>query len=318
MDTESFNNACNGKSASADGLNLPEFKREASQLYPEHKSEINAMSRKQLEDFCKQQQRVQFPARSPRLQSSSQSIVLPSLSRQIRLLSSVQSTSPSVRSTSPSVRRRSAQSSEKSKRSNKKVMEELETAIFDGDFRAVDIILNEHNLNLNKIDSRGWTPLLMATIKGHINIVDMLLRHGANVDLQDLYGNIPLFVASRHGNDGIVNLLIQQGANLDIKDRYHDTALHVACKYQYHNIVKILIDHGIDINSKNIDGNTALHVAVTNRDRDSVRILLEAGAHILPNNDGYTPLDFAKMDNNSDIIKIFQDYESDIKEPDRD
>jgi hypothetical protein len=53
MDTDAFNNACNGKSASNGGLNLPQFRKDAIQLYPEHENEINLMSRNQLEEFCK-------------------------------------------------------------------------------------------------------------------------------------------------------------------------------------------------------------------------------------------------------------------------
>jgi hypothetical protein len=109
MDTESFKNACNGKSAGAGGLNLPEFKRETIQLYPAHKNAITSMSRKQLEDFCKQNTlQPKSPAQLPQLQPLSsqsrlpgQSSLLPLLPSQIRPLTPVVQPSGQSRSQVP-------------------------------------------------------------------------------------------------------------------------------------------------------------------------------------------------------------------------
>ena len=46
-------NACEGKSKSTGGLNLPEMKRELIELFPEHRQEISSRTRKSLYRYCK-------------------------------------------------------------------------------------------------------------------------------------------------------------------------------------------------------------------------------------------------------------------------
>jgi len=39
----------------------------------------------------------------------------------------------------------------------------------------------EHGLDINKESTEGWTPILNACEKGHIEIVKYLVEHGADI-----------------------------------------------------------------------------------------------------------------------------------------
>ena len=52
---------------------------------------------------------------------------------------------------------------------------------------------------LNRQSAVGWTPLLIAAHRGHMDIVNNLLANHARVDVFDLEGRSALHLASEHG-----------------------------------------------------------------------------------------------------------------------
>jgi ankyrin repeat protein len=287
MDTESFKNACNGKSASAGGLNLPEFKRDAIQLYPAHKDEINVMSRKQLEDFCKQQQ-VQSPRRQLSPIHVKPSTSLMQSATQIKASSGIEKV-PSL----------------SSKTTTTNCLRDL----------------------IEKRDYRGRTELHKAVNNNEINFIKFLLKAGVDINITDNYGNTPITMFPIVGDDYIADhletlkFLITSGANINSKGE-SGTILTQATKSGAVQIARFLIEHGANINVMDINGNTPLHHAVDKGHSDIVRLLLDNHADIIKNNWGYTPLDFAKEngDENGDenIVEMLREYVENIpqiKEP---
>lgn len=49
-------------------------------------------------------------------------------------------------------------------------------------------LLFEAGAEVNYMDSRGWTPLMIAASQGYEDLVEFLLKKNANVDLKDKYG----------------------------------------------------------------------------------------------------------------------------------
>lgn len=126
----------------------------------------------------------------------------------------------------------------------------------------VDFIDNYINLNkseLNKTDSKGYTPLMIASInvkhRSSIKTVEILLKHGADVNLKNYFG---------------------------------ETALHLACSYTYLysdiQVIKLLLQYGSDINAKtrNWINFTPLYYAIVfnsnDKNYDVVKLLLENNA----------------------------------------
>lgn len=125
-----------------------------------------------------------------------------------------------------------------------------------------------------------WTPLFLAVIHGHQEIVEILIKAGADPNKQDDRGMTSLHWAAYFGHQPIVKTLIQSGAQLDIVDNEGWTALHKATSEGHRQIVKVLIAAGATINPCNKVGNTPLHFAVCKGRIKILRTLVEAGADL--------------------------------------
>ncbi|SCV70090.1 BQ2448_1484 [Microbotryum intermedium] len=86
----------------------------------------------------------------------------------------------------------------------------LHELALDGDASKLEVYLKERskeNLNVDEFDSYGFTPIHLATDRGHLNLVKILLQYGANKHLRDQDGNTPLQLAEIAGHDELLVLL---------------------------------------------------------------------------------------------------------------
>lgn len=60
---------------------------------------------------------------------------------------------------------------------------------------------------INKADKDGYTPLMDASKKGHIEKIRWLLEHGADVNIKDNEGKTALDIAQTKGFTEIADLL---------------------------------------------------------------------------------------------------------------
>jgi len=64
----------------------------------------------------------------------------------------------------------------------------------------------------------GQTPLHLAAIKGHPEVLEVILGAGAEVDILDKYGHTALHLAAGAGRVEAIKLLIDQGAKVDARN----------------------------------------------------------------------------------------------------
>ena len=112
--------------------------------------------------------------------------------------------------------------------------------------------------DLNHRNRFGMTPLLLAIITSHDDIVTGLLDHGANPNIASADGNTALMMATQSGNLRIVEKLINKGANIEAKSHAGDTALMFASASGHVNIVKYLLNKKVSAIITNNRGYTAL------------------------------------------------------------
>ena len=62
------------------------------------------------------------------------------------------------------------------------------------------------------------TPLHLAAVNGHLDVVQYLVEQGANKEATDDCNKTPLFVAAKGGHLEVVQYLVEQGVNKDATD----------------------------------------------------------------------------------------------------
>ena len=87
--------------------------------------------------------------------------------------------------------------------------------------------LIEEGVDVDSKGENGWTPLLIAILKGNVGIVRLLLDHGANINYRPHNRYTAIHHAACHGEE-TVRILIERGANLHVKNYLGKTPLDYA------------------------------------------------------------------------------------------
>ena len=138
-----------------------------------------------------------------------------------------------------------------------------------------------------------------ASLRGHVDVVSLLLRHGAEQSKDGLYGLTPLHLACLNGHVEVAKALISRGAQVDARCDTGDTALMTALMGEnpYSNsvpwlhekmaapdrvkeLVDVLVRAGADINAPNDPSETPVWNAIRYHDADMMTHLISHGADI--------------------------------------
>ncbi|XP_054210686.1 ankyrin repeat domain-containing protein 6 isoform X24 [Homo sapiens] len=180
----------------------------------------------------------------------------------------------------------------------------LHLAANKGHLPVVQILLKA-GCDLDVQDDGDQTALHRATVVGNTEIIAALIHEGCALDRQDKDGNTALHEASWHGFSQSAKLLVKAGANVLAKNKAGNTALHLACQNSHSQSTRVLLLAGSRADLKNNAGDTALHVAAALNHKKVAKILLEAGADTtIVNNAGQTPLETARYHNNPEVALL--------------
>ena len=130
-------------------------------------------------------------------------------------------------------------------------------ACYKNYFEMAKMLLNRKSDILLGNES-GQSPLHIAAICGHTDIVDLLISKGDDIDIDACSemgaGRPPLALACATGRIDVVNYLLEKKADIDAVSGDGYTALMVASTYGHLPCVKTLIQHGADPKTLHIDG----------------------------------------------------------------
>jgi len=94
----------------------------------------------------------------------------------------------------------------------------VHTLAAEGNIRAFRKIANSQgNPGLEAVAPDGGTPLYLAALNGHEELVKLLLSHDVSVNTTANYGQTPLHGAASDGHLGIIKLLFEKGADVNAK-----------------------------------------------------------------------------------------------------
>jgi uncharacterized protein len=129
--------------------------------------------------------------------------------------------------------------------------------------------------------------LVDAVVKGHVEMIEVLLHAGADLNQHDQLGRTALYVASEFGQVHTVRALLDASACIDGNARgYHPTPLHVAASRGHTMIVQLLIDAGAEVDggALHIIGHTSTPLQLALNAASAVQetslALLNAGANV--------------------------------------
>ncbi|GAM21334.1 hypothetical protein SAMD00019534_045090, partial [Acytostelium subglobosum LB1] len=202
----------------------------------------------------------------------------------------------------------------------------MSAAAMGESLRVLDMIRNDRSLDVNQVDSKGYTPLHLACSLGHFDVVHVLINEGnARFDQADRKDCTALFKAAQAGQPGIVELLIKKGAQINKQDDDHATPLFAACEAAcntstardgvsrgagnassiYTDIVSLLLKANANVSIRNKSGKTSLMMAVRSKHLQLVKLLLDAGA-VVDDRDtlGISVMDYSEGDKDIQAILL--------------
>eukprot|EP00912_Choanoflagellata_sp_UC4_P000806 UC4_evm4s506 len=216
-----------------------------------------------------------------------------------------------------------------------------------GELNLIETYVKDENVDVNSTTKDSITPLMIASAKGHTDVVDYLIKNGADVNRKGLTalhmacdrgllnvikillgnkadvnsetdsGNTPLILAVEKGFKDCVECLINWNANVNHKNRSGRSALHFCCKGDQVGIAKILLKNGANVDVVDHDGHTAIRCAAENGSIEVARILIKQKCNVnIRSRSGKSPLDIVlsqKKTNESLLMaKILRDAHAEL------
>ncbi|PBC29986.1 Ankyrin-1 [Apis cerana cerana] len=171
---------------------------------------------------------------------------------------------------------------------------------------------------LNRQSAVGWTPLLIAAHRGHMELVTTLLANHARVDVFDLEGRSALHLAAEHGYLQVCDALLANKAFINSKSRVGRTALHLAAMNGYSHLVKFLvqdhgaaIDLGASIDATDDQGQKPIHAAAMNNYAEVAQLFLQRHPSLVMacTKDGNTCAHIAAMQGSVRVIEELMKFD---------
>lgn len=151
----------------------------------------------------------------------------------------------------------------------------LTLALASESMKAVEVLMSWPKTDVNTLNSKGESPLMLAAIKGNMDIAERLIKKGADVNKT---GWTPLHYAASSGQLAIISLLLDQHAYIDAGSPNGTTPLMMAARYGTGEAVDLLLAEGADARLKNQQGLTALQFAEAGERPDAIRTLTTLAA----------------------------------------
>jgi len=92
------------------------------------------------------------------------------------------------------------------------------------------------------VNKTGWTPLHYAATGGHLAIIELLLESNAYIDAESPNGTTPLMMAAHYGSPAAVRLLLESGADPSLKNQLGLTAVDFALRGNRPDAAKLIAE----------------------------------------------------------------------------
>ena len=208
--------------------------------------------------------------------------------------------------------------------------EALSNTIHDALYNAADqnklsllkkiILTKKVDVNHSLANEKNYTPLHIATIRGHVEIIKYLIKSGADVNVTAGKLSItPLYLAIYHGQLESLRILIGNGALFEFQSNQaiFSIIIHLLEKSEF-DLLIYLFESGMPINFIDEKGYTLLHHVIEKGNQSLLTYLLRAGLDPrLADTQGVTPLHIACLLGDVYSIKNLLAYGADLRQQDK-
>jgi ankyrin repeat protein len=149
----------------------------------------------------------------------------------------------------------------------------LYMALQEGNLKVAEVLVAWPRTNVEWRSAQDESPLMMAALKGHLELARRLIDRGADVNKP---GWAPLHYAATGGHLGMMQMLLDQHAFIDAQSPNGTTPLMMAAHYGTPEAVKLLLEAGADTAMKNELGLTAVDFAQRGNRPDAVALITAA------------------------------------------
>ena len=125
-------------------------------------------------------------------------------------------------------------------------------------------------------------PLRSEAEHGNMNAVKYLIQFGPEVNMVNAKGVSPLLLACKRNHLDIVAILLTYTADINVETDEKETPLLASCEFTNPQLVNLLLSNSPSplLDKPNKDGKTALEVAIHNHLSAIVMALIQKGAHL--------------------------------------
>jgi len=160
----------------------------------------------------------------------------------------------------------------------------------------------------------GATALMLATVRGHIDVATILVERGAHINITDAHGRTALTMAAKLGFEHIVTVFVESGADPNqgvLTSAFDDMPTSLLMKYiieENEVMAMLVIEKGADVGYVDPYGGTVLIQAAYLGQVSVVATLLLHGAdpHV-KNEDGTGPFMAGAGEGHVDILTVLLD-----------
>jgi ankyrin repeat protein len=146
----------------------------------------------------------------------------------------------------------------------------LYLALREPSLKVAETLIAWSKTNVEIRTAQDESPLMMAALKGHLDLARKLIERGADINKT---GWTPLHYAATNGHLAIMELLLENHAYIDAESPNGSTPLMMAAHYGTPAAVKLLLEAGADPSLKNQLGLTAIDFAHRANRKDSAELI---------------------------------------------
>lgn len=165
------------------------------------------------------------------------------------------------------------------KSSNTSLFSSLNFVAQAGDTEALKVLITCGEIDLDYQDNNGVSAVMIAALKGHVEVFRLLVYAGADVKLHNKAGETAITLSELNQNRDLFEKVMLEFA---LEKGNHNAggfyALHRAARRGDLDAVKLLASRGYDMNVPNGDGYTPLMLAAREGHRSMCELLISFGA----------------------------------------